>query len=233
MQLLSELQEGNHVKVLLRFKGIFRNFWDVSLLSSCAFISGRISDHLSLHMKLENHSADLHEMSSDLALLAACLIGILFSPEEWGNMFDGYVGWLSADYILLLMLHTTYSFKTNCVPFFHSIFESATFSACDLVVRVPGYRFPTLPDFLERGPLSLVSTIEELLGRKSSGSGLEIREYGLRDPLRWPRGTKYPQQLALTSPTSGCHSIGIVISQTQATEFSFLFFFSFECAVNF
>jgi hypothetical protein len=34
---------------------------------------------------------------------------------------------------------------------------------------------------LERGPLSLVSTTEELLGRKSSGSGLEIREYGLRD----------------------------------------------------
>jgi hypothetical protein len=34
----------------------------------------------------------------------------------------------------------------------------------------------------ERGPLSLVCTIEELLGRKSSGSGLEIREYGRRDP---------------------------------------------------
>jgi hypothetical protein len=30
---------------------------------------------------------------------------------------------------------------------------------------------------VERGPLSLVSAIEELLGRKSSGSGLEIREY--------------------------------------------------------
>jgi hypothetical protein len=30
---------------------------------------------------------------------------------------------------------------------------------------------------LERGPLSLVSTIEELLERKSSGSGLEIGEY--------------------------------------------------------
>jgi hypothetical protein len=27
---------------------------------------------------------------------------------------------------------------------------------------------------LERGPLSLVSTIEELLGRKISGSGIEI-----------------------------------------------------------
>jgi hypothetical protein len=32
---------------------------------------------------------------------------------------------------------------------------------------------------LERGPLSLVSTIEELLERKSSGSGLESREYGI------------------------------------------------------
>jgi hypothetical protein len=33
---------------------------------------------------------------------------------------------------------------------------------------------------LERGPLSLVSATEELLGRKSSGSGLENREYGRR-----------------------------------------------------
>jgi hypothetical protein len=36
----------------------------------------------------------------------------------------------------------------------------------------------------ERGPLSLVSTIQELLGRKSSGSGLENREYGRRDSSR-------------------------------------------------
>jgi hypothetical protein len=35
---------------------------------------------------------------------------------------------------------------------------------------------------LDRGPVSLVSTIEELLGRKSSGSGLENQEYGHRDP---------------------------------------------------
>jgi hypothetical protein len=34
---------------------------------------------------------------------------------------------------------------------------------------------------LERGPLSLVSTTEELLERNSSASGLEIREYGRRD----------------------------------------------------
>jgi hypothetical protein len=48
---------------------------------------------------------------------------------------------------------------------------------------------------LKRSLLSLVSTIEELLGRKSSGSSLESREYCSRDPLRWPRGTVYPQKL--------------------------------------
>jgi hypothetical protein len=37
---------------------------------------------------------------------------------------------------------------------------------------------------LERGPLSLMSTIEELLGRKSRGSGLETREYGRWDVSR-------------------------------------------------
>jgi hypothetical protein len=37
---------------------------------------------------------------------------------------------------------------------------------------------------LERGPLSLVSTTEELLERKSSSYGLEIREYGRRNPSR-------------------------------------------------
>jgi hypothetical protein len=56
---------------------------------------------------------------------------------------------------------------------------------------------------LERGPLSLVSTIEELLGRKNSGSGLESREYGRRDPL---------------SAKVGTNSVGIVRSRTQAME---------------
>jgi hypothetical protein len=69
---------------------------------------------------------------------------------------------------------------------------------------------------LERGPLSLVSTIEELLERKSSGSCVEIREYGRRDPSRWPRGTLHPQK-----PTGGGRSVDIVRSRTQATEFFF------------
>jgi hypothetical protein len=57
---------------------------------------------------------------------------------------------------------------------------------------------------LERGPHSLVSTIEELFGRKNNGSG-----------------SLYPQKLALTSSTSGGRSLGIVRSRTQATEFKF------------
>jgi hypothetical protein len=72
---------------------------------------------------------------------------------------------------------------------------------------------------LERGPLSLMSTTEELLGRKSSGYCLESREYGRTDPLRWPRDALYPQKLTLTSPTRGGSSVGIVRSRTQATEF--------------
>jgi hypothetical protein len=55
---------------------------------------------------------------------------------------------------------------------------------------------------LERGPLSLVSTTEELLERKSSGSGLENREHGRRDPSQSPRATLCPQTLALTSSTT-------------------------------
>jgi hypothetical protein len=37
---------------------------------------------------------------------------------------------------------------------------------------------------LERGPLSLVSTTEELLEGRSIVSDLENREYGRRDPSR-------------------------------------------------
>jgi hypothetical protein len=72
---------------------------------------------------------------------------------------------------------------------------------CGLVVRVLGYRFggpgsiscttrfsgggegkPVVG--LERGPRSPVRITEELLDKKSSGSCLENREYGRRDPSR-------------------------------------------------
>jgi hypothetical protein len=72
------------------------------------------------------------------------------------------------------------------------LFTSYVDRICGLVVRVPGYRsrgpssIPGATRFfwevvgLERSPLSLASTTEELLGRKSSGSGLENRDYGRR-----------------------------------------------------
>jgi hypothetical protein len=75
---------------------------------------------------------------------------------------------------------------------------------------------------LELGPLSLVSTIEELLESKSSGSGLEIRAYGHRDPSRWPRGTLHPQNLALTSTTSGGRSV--VYSSLVDSDHGVIFF---------
>jgi hypothetical protein len=100
---------------------------------------------------------------------------------------------------------------------------------CDLVVRVPGCRYRD-PEFdsrhhqmfcevvgLERGPLSLVSAIEELLWRNSSGSSLENREYGYGDLLRWPCGTLYLQKLELTSPIFGGHLVSIVRLRTKAT----------------
>jgi hypothetical protein len=64
-----------------------------------------------------------------------------------------------------------------------------------------------------------VSAIEELLGRNSSDSDLESREYGRGEFVEGPRDTLYPQKLALTSPTSGSRSVGIVRSRTKATEF--------------
>jgi hypothetical protein len=78
---------------------------------------------------------------------------------------------------------------------------------------------------LEQGPLSLVSTVEKLIGRNSSGSGLEIRKYDRGDPLSWPRDTLYSQTLALISPTRGGRSAGIVRSRTKATELLLLLLF--------
>jgi hypothetical protein len=96
-----------------------------------------------------------------------------------------------------------------------------------LLVRAPGYRAKG-PGFdcqryqlfwevvgVERGLLSIVSATEELIARKRSCSGLENQDYGRRDPPSWLRDTLYPQMLALTSPTSGGRSVGIVRPRTR------------------
>jgi hypothetical protein len=69
---------------------------------------------------------------------------------------------------------------------------------------------------LEQGPLSLVSTTEELLGRKSSCSGLENRDYGCRESITLTTWHPLSTSWHLSSSTSGGRS------RTQATEVSFI-----------
>jgi hypothetical protein len=64
---------------------------------------------------------------------------------------------------------------------------------------------------LERGPLSLMSTTEDQLGRKSNGPGLEKRDCGRMGSTAT---LLYPKNLALTSPTSGGRPVCIVRSWT-------------------
>jgi hypothetical protein len=77
----------------------------------------------------------------------------------------------------------------------------------------------------ERGPLSLVSKIEELPERKRSGFGLESRKYGRGIRHAHHVAPSIGQKLALTSPTSGGRSVGVVRSRSQATDLVICFFF--------
>jgi hypothetical protein len=74
---------------------------------------------------------------------------------------------------------------------------------------------------VERGPLSLESTTEELLGKKNAAPvyKTEITAGGIR--CADYEAPIYPQELALNSSTSGDHAVGIVRSRTRATEFVF------------
>jgi hypothetical protein len=64
---------------------------------------------------------------------------------------------------------------------------------------------------LERDPLRLVSPIEELLGSKSSGCGLENRDYSLRGTAALTmRHPSIRKRLALTLSTSG-HGVCLLV----------------------
>jgi hypothetical protein len=109
---------------------------------------------------------------------------------------------------------------------------SIFWSLCGLVIKVPGYRskdpgidsrhYQILWEVvgIKRGPLSLVNITEKLLEWKSSGFGSRKPRLMTVDPLCWPRGTFSQEKLALTSPTCGGRSFGIVRLRTKAKEFS-------------
>ena len=73
---------------------------------------------------------------------------------------------------------------------------------------------------LERGPLSLVRSIEELLElKKKVAAPVQKTEINGRGDRCADHVTPlYPQNLALISPTGGGRSVGIVRSRTKATE---------------
>jgi hypothetical protein len=76
---------------------------------------------------------------------------------------------------------------------------------------------------LERGPLSLVSTTEELLDRKVAAPvwKTENTALGIRHTNHVAPSVR--KKLVITSPTSGGRSVGIVRPRTQIMEFSFSF----------
>jgi hypothetical protein len=74
---------------------------------------------------------------------------------------------------------------------------------------------------LERGALSLVITTEELFDRKVAAPvyKTENTAVGIRHADHVAPSIR--KKLAITSPTSGGLSVGIIHSQTQTMEFSF------------
>jgi hypothetical protein len=102
------------------------------------------------------------------------------------------------------------------------------------VVRVLGYRSVgpgSIPGTtrtkqevgLERGPLSLVSTTEELLDRKVTALVYKTENTAVRIRHAHHVVPSIRKKLEITSPTSGGRSVGIVRSRTQTMEFSLVF----------
>jgi hypothetical protein len=98
------------------------------------------------------------------------------------------------------------------------------------VVRVLGYRIGgpgSIPGTtrekkvvgLERGPLSLVSTTEELFYRKVAAPVYKTENTAVGIRHSDHVAPSILQKLAITSPTSGGRSVGIVRSRTQTMEF--------------
>jgi hypothetical protein len=105
----------------------------------------------------------------------------------WALPEQSLLGGSPAELTALFYFPSARGYNVSCPVSLHNIQSTPI---CSPAVH-KDYSVGVLPEVmgLERGSLSLVSTIEELLEGKSRGSGLENQEYGRRDPSRWPRGT--------------------------------------------
>jgi hypothetical protein len=115
------------------------------------------------------------------------------------------------------MFNTSRSDRSSLVMLFLVPWSSVD-RPCGLVIRVRGYRsrgpgsIPGASRFSVKQSFTII--IEELFGRKSSGSGIESR--GIRHADHVSHSIR--KKSALTSSTSCGRSVGIIRSRTQATE---------------
>jgi hypothetical protein len=116
--------------------------------------------------------------------------------------------WLPADCTALYLRRWTSS--TKIVNF---VVSGQSFSSSE-TVHLPGWTILQQNLFLWRRYISMLQQNNySAYGNDRSGQENRINDRG--DPLRWPRNTLYPTKLALTSPTSGGRSVGIVHLRTK------------------
>jgi hypothetical protein len=124
-------------------------------------------------------------------------------------------------------------------PILFAICTSTFDRLCGLVARVLGYRSGgpgSIPGTtekkvvrLEQGPVNLVSTTEELLDRKVAAPVYKIENTAVGIRHAENVAPFIPQKLAITSPTSGGRSVGIVRLRTQTMDFFYTSTFSKLC----
>jgi hypothetical protein len=114
------------------------------------------------------------------------------TPPLWSS---GQSFWLHNEDVLCFLWGTNWIYTCYVEESIPPLWSSG--QSFWLQIQRPGFDFLRCQFFwevvdLERGPLTLVSIIEVLLERKSSGFG-QNWEYGCRDPSRWLRDAFYPQ----------------------------------------
>jgi hypothetical protein len=120
-----------------------------------------------------------------------------------------YVVYIRKYLIVSVMSHEVVSQLTSC-PVVNQ--KSLAPTRCDVANPISGRKYTTVITFSNiKGSSRKQVNITEYF---STCPVQETENNGRGDSLRWPRDTLYPLNLALTPPTSGGHSVGIVRLRT-------------------